>query len=706
MSKMSEDDLLALLEAEESAASSYVHGVIQQQRDDGVRSYMRQPYGDEVEGESSIVTSDVQDAVQWVLPSLLRTFTGGDEAVSFEPMTAKDVESAQQVTDACNYVFYKQNNGFLVLHNAFHDALVQKNCAGMWRWKEETKSETITLNVSSIEELVFALDQLKEQKRKPEVVGQRDTPSPDGMTPPMMAVEIRTEVKKGRVHIEAFPPEQLLVSRTHTSPLLDQCRYVARVMPVTLSDVREMGFDIEAEDVDQTDAGRGVQAIAGREDEHDLAEIASEDETATTGYLRVEFVLADYDGDGIAERRMVYRLGHKILYNEPCEQVQIATGSPILIPHQWSGMSLAEAVDDIQRLHTTLMRQSLNSLYAANNPRKNVLVGPTGDPLANIDDLLNPQIGGIQRVQQVDAVTPFVTPWVGAQVFPMLEYVGAMRENRTGVTKYNQGQDSGSLNKTATGVTAIMNASQARIDLIARCLAETFVKPMFLGIFRLVSKHQMEPLSFRLRDRFVEYSPQEWAEQYDMSINVGLGTGNKDQQLMHLMTIAQSQSHAIAAGGMGLLVTPKNVYNVQAKIAENAGFKAVADFWTDPGEKMPEPPPDPNKAKAEADLQKTQMQVQADQQKHASTLQADQHKFQAETQVTAQSEERRMVFEAQQKALDRMHQKELEQMRMEMELEKFQIAENNKKELAHLSAINRADIANLNSSSRNANQQT
>ena len=39
------------------------------------------------------------------------------------------------------------------------------------------------------------------------------------------------------------------------------------------------------------------------------------------------------------------------------------------------------------------------------------------------------------------------------QVFQFLEFMNTMKENRTGITRYNQGMDANSLNKTATGIT-------------------------------------------------------------------------------------------------------------------------------------------------------------------------------------------------------------------------------------------------------------
>ena len=214
-----------------------------------------------------------------------------------------------------------------------------------------------------------------------------------------------------------------------------------------------------------------------------------------------------------------------------------ATASPILRSHRWDGHSLAELVSDLQRLHTVITRQMLDSLYQATTPRKRVLTDSTGAPQANIDDLLDVRNGGIERVYQPGAVEDVATQWVGGQAFPMLEYVDRVRMNRSGVNYLSSGLDANAINKTATGSQIQDGRMQERTELVARVLAETLYKPMFAGVLKLLTEYGMEKLSFRLRNKFVQYDPQEWRDQYDMSINVGLGTGNKQQQAMSLAQI-------------------------------------------------------------------------------------------------------------------------------------------------------------------------
>jgi len=664
MAKMEDESLLSFLQAEEADAGDFVWGKLADERETAMREYMRMPYGDEEEGRSSFVTSEVLDTIEWVRPALLKIFVGGDQAVTFEPTGPEDVAGAEQASDACNYVFFKQNNGFLIAYTAITDALMLKNCAVMWRWKEQEIVETVRLKGVTDMQVAMKLQEL--QDSKPEVVEASDpVVSVDQMGEPVSYyeyVKIKTTKKQGKVCIEAFPPDELLVSRSWTAPLLDDCPYVCRMMRTTLSELREMGYDVDADDLNTSDrintsSDRTLRESDANEWIDHRDSVATEDESRREGWLRFEFVLVDYDGDGISERRMIVRLNDKILKNEECSHVPIATASPILRSHRWDGHSLAELVSDLQRLGSVVTRGMLDSLYLANNPRKRVLTDTTGAPLANIDDLLDSRVGGLIRMTQVDAVTDEVTPWVGQQAFPMLEYVDRVRMNRSGVNYMSSGLDANAINKTAAGARITDGRMQERTELIARVFAETLFKPIFAGTLKLLTEYCMETLSFRLKGQFVQYDPQEWRNQYDMSINVGLGTGNKETQAMSLAQIEAAQMAAVQGGGMGLLVTPKNLYNLQTQKVKLAGFQNVDDFWTDPGENMPKKPQQPSPEEIKA---------QAEQQKQATELQADQQKFQAQAHLDQQAEERRYAFEAEQRALDR--QADLEKARIDAEV--------------------------------------
>lgn len=661
--KMDDDELLGILQRKEDAAAHYVHGQLGSERELSMREYHRLPYGTEEEGWSQVVASDVQDSVEWILPALLNIFTSTDKAVAFEPTKAEEVKGSEQATDACNYVFYKQNNGFLVLYTAIKDALTVKNCAVHWRKETQEVVNSLPFKGASEEMLAMLLQEGGEiESATPEpAIGPDGQPLaqlvPDdlgNLVPQSVTVysgRIKKTEKRTICKVEAFNPAHLLIERDWHSPLLQDCPYVARLMFVSLSELQLMGFkDVDADDLRASDVaigGVGGEDGLMRQDRQDSAyaedmqDRNSEDESMAMGWLRIEYALLDVDGDGIAERVCVYRLNDKILKTEVVNHVPIATTSPILNPHRWDGMSIADLVRDIQKLHTEILRGMLDNLKLTTNPRKKLLTDANWTPLANLDDLLDSRIGGIVRVRSADAVQEEVTSFAGAAAMPMLEYVQGMRENRTGVSRTSMGLNPDSLNNTATGRQIDQSAAMQRIELIARVFAETLVKPIFQGILKLLTDGDMQKLSFKLRDEFVEYDPQEWRDSYDMTINVGLGTGDKVTQNQMLTMIYQMQQ---AAMGMGL-ATPTHLYHTTTKIIENAGFKDVQNFVQDPSKQPPQPPkPDPmlqvEQMKLQADMQKMQMKLQADLQIEQARAQAKLQEVQANLELQAANDAR------------------------------------------------------------------
>jgi hypothetical protein len=418
----------------------------------------------------------------------------------------------------------------------------------------------------------------------------------------------------------------------------------------------------------------------------------SADDSLAKGWLRIEYVLADIDGDGIAELNCIYRLENEILKSEIVSHVPFATFSPVLNTHRWDGLSIVDLVGDLQKLHTELLRQKLNSIYLTVNPRHTVLTDSQGSPYANMDDFLNMRPGAAVRQTRPDSIQQLITPPAGGDVMPMLDYISGMREERTGVSRTSQGLNPDSLNNTATGRALDQSAAQQRIELIARIIAEVLLKPTFLGVLKLLTDGDMKKLSFRLRDEFVEYDPNEWRDQYDMTVNVGLGSGDANQKLQALQMIAQNQ---IALMPMGL-ATPDNIYHVQSKIVEAAGFKDVQNFIKDPqGQPPPPPPQDPalqieqmkqqgaaqtNQFKAQQEMQTLQMTTQLQDAQHQREMQRDMevernkqemqardNQFQA--QLDAQKESQRMQMEEASKEADRMLQKYIAELNAKVKLE-------------------------------------
>jgi phage tail tube protein FII len=265
------------------------------------------------------------------------------------------------------------------------------------------------------------------------------------------------------------------------------------------------------------------------------------------------------------------------------------------LPHKLIGMSIHDLTRDIQMMKTALIREANNASYLANRPMKEVVEGQV-----NIEDLLNPSVGGMVRVKAPGMVReiPGGGGEIMQQVAGMIEYYDSIREQRTGSTRYNQGMDADSLNKTATGISIIQNASTQRAELVARQFAE-FLREVFRKLLKLVSTHQDKAEVIRLRGQWVEIDPREWKNGFDMSVVVGLGTGNKDQVVAHLSNLLQidQQIVELQGGADGPLLTLEGVYNKLKRMVEAMDLKGIEQYYNDPkqqgAEQQQEPQADP-----------------------------------------------------------------------------------------------------------------
>jgi hypothetical protein len=482
MTAMTDSELKSILAAEIADSLAHLGGELSEQRRKALRYYLGEPLGNEQEGRSKVVSTDVADVVEWILPSLLKIFTAGDDVVRFEPTGPEDEEVAKQATEYVNWIFSRDNAGFTNLYAWFKDALLQKNgIAKVW-WEEgETATRESYLRKSFEEMQLILSDPEVEPIAHSEYPGSGVVIGPNGL-PVESAVTYHDLIVKrrrtsGAVRTMTVPPEEFLISRRARS--IEEAAFVAHRLRKTVSELIEIGYDRDlvdrlpgSEDDDPTGERRERFAL---EDDHDRNAAADGPNRAMREVWLTEcYVKCDWDGDGIAERRKVTVAGSgaEILDNEPWDgSLPFVSLTPIPMPHRFFGLSIADLVMDLQLIKSTILRQILDNLYLSNNGRHII------SDQVNLDDLLTARPGGIVRLKNgalpgQGHILPLDTPLVAAQAFPMLEYIDGVRENRTGVTRYMQGLDADTLNKTASGINQIMTAAQQRVELIARVFAE------------------------------------------------------------------------------------------------------------------------------------------------------------------------------------------------------------------------------------------
>jgi hypothetical protein len=599
-------------------ALGYLGGSLSESRKKSLEYYLGDKLGTEIDGRSQVVSTDVSDTIESILPNLLRIFTASDKVVKCEPVTAEDVPMADQATAYLNHVFYKENNGFQLLYNFFKDALIEKNGFLKIYWDESESVEFETYQNLSLEdkesledtrdEIEFIEEEeVEDEYSKAEFEKVIEQYEAQGLEMPEMQIpdfvlyncKIKRTKKTGKIKVESVPPEEFLIDRN--AKTIEDAEFVSHKVLISRSDLIAMGYD-EDEVNDLPSSSDDIYNTENTVRQGDIDEYLTDNYAQgqnTKVSIYESYVKYDYDEDGIAELRKIVSAGDDgsmVLENMPCDNIPFVTVTPIPMPHRFYGRSVSELVEDIQLMKSTVMRQLLDNMYLTNNNRVAVM-----DGMVNMDDLLTTRPGGVVRTKQPpnQVMQPLQSQPISQQAFPMLSYLDTVREARTGITKSAQGLDADTLNsKTATGVNTLMTQTQMRSELIARIFAETGVKDLFRKILELMVKYQDREKVVMLNNQYIPVKPTEWKDRFNISIVVGLGTGSKEQQTVMLNSILERQIQAFQLqGGKEMpMVSLKNIYNTLSKVIENAGLKNVENYFVDPdvGKQMmppPQPPP-------------------------------------------------------------------------------------------------------------------
>jgi hypothetical protein len=695
MAKPSTETFDKLLDHEIEQATTWQNHAINPERERNYAHYLGLPDGKEVEGRSQIVSWDVFEVVESALPSLLDVFLSGDNIGEFEPVGVEDEQFAQQATDYINHIIKKQNNGFLLFNTWFKDSLLAKvgvvrafwNDADKVTTEEYTGLDEMQLtqmlqqeNVEVLEHQVYADEQDAMQREQlasglmamaPEAAAQAQQQLAQ---PPRMLYDVKIKItrKKGQITIRNVRPETFLVSRracsVYDSPLVGNYATLRRSDLVEMGIPKAKAFTVQSYDMNaHIDGAESLKSMADDETES-LTDDQTFDKAMEEVTLFEGFIQCD-GGDGIAEWRYVLRGANMTLKNEESDGHDYCVITPIPIPHRVHGLALADVTAPIQATNTALTRQYLDSLYLANNPRTYVNMAAE----VNLADLLDNRIGGIVRGKRpmMEAISPLTTSMVAAPALQGIEFMDTRREIRTGITRYNQGLEADSLNKTATGVTKIMTASQQRMQMMARIMAETGVKDLFKLLLKLVCKHQDRETTIRLRNEWVPIDPRAWSDEMDASVNVGLGTGDKSETVMNLQMVINEQKQLMQVGSP--MFDPMKLYNAYRALLKAMNIKGIDQFFNDPSKIEPKPPapppPMPEQILADAQIEVEKIKLQGQREKVAAEKEMAEIQLQikgvelqikqgelALKEAIAQREQNRKDFEAQNRQQPAMQQ--------------------------------------------------
>lgn len=521
---------------------------------------------------SSLVSTDVTDTIEWALPSLIKVFTGGDEVVTVQGSSEEDDRNAEIMQQLLVYQLQRQNRFFPILYNWMKDALI----TGMgiikcyWDRKEDYQLLEQSMNMRAFQELTQQNVEIQSVEG-PDMFG-------------IVRVQYLSPyyVKNAPV-IENILVSELLYSSDAKS--LDEANFVAHKKKVTMSYLREREQQGIYANVDQITPkpktgimnDDQVEQVIG--DNYQGSSQEADDARAEVTLYEC-YTKLDWNNDGVLEDMIITIVDDVVLRVEPnyMGRHPFFAISPTKDPHRiWVKRSYAELIGELQDLKVALTRQIVQNIALTNDP-KMILA----EDAINIDDYVkgravirkkaNHPMQDVAMSMPVNQLSPYT--------YQFLEYIESQKENRTGITRYNQGLDANSLNKTAMGISQIMGASTQRLELIARMFAETGVYELFRFMIGLNQKFIDQNTVIRLTNKELAISPDDLQGNFDLIINAGISIASKESTQLMLQSMLTALMQVRAAGIP--IVTPDNVYNLFKKWIEAAGFKNYADYITDP----------------------------------------------------------------------------------------------------------------------------
>ena len=645
---MDESQVVSIVRAKINQALNESGDEISETRMENYDYYVGREYGNERDGFSSVVTREAMEAVEGALPSIMRVFTSSNDVVSYEPVGPEDEQEARQQTQIANHYLTRENNSFLAMYNWFKDTLMYPN-----GYIKLFMDERITTSVEEFEgldalQLQAAMTglmmqgevQVVEQESTYEeltdmvgnVVGQKER----------FAIKVRITKKVMEPKLVNIPPDELLVAENTFSIDLDESDFICHRVNKTYSELVEMGYDRELLD----EAG----VTNSQFDEEDENKTYSEDEddgTETDPSMRMYtvnecYLKIDEDGDGIAEHRKICLIGSTIFADEEINYQPFVALTTIPLPHQHPGLSMIDAVKDIQKIKSTLMRNMLDNIYKANVRRKYVGDAFISDEAGTLDVLLDTasefipaRDPGALREEQVQPIV--------SEILPVIKTMDEMQGIRTGVTP-QLSLDPNILRETTMGAyqSAISQASQ-RVEMIVRIFGETGVRQLFIKMHQLLRTSIDQDRAIRIRGEWIPFNPSTWRERNNVSVAVGLGHNSKSEELKMLTALLEIQKEAVPFG----LASGANVYNTLDRMVELGGIGETQTFFTDPATIPPKQPEGPSMAEqlAMIDLQNRKEESIANLQMKSNEMQLKAQQSATEAQAQMSSDMQKMQME-------------------------------------------------------------
>lgn len=540
--------------------------------------YLGNPRGDETEGRSEVVSQDVGDVIEWIMPQIMKNLLQPGEVVTFDPIGPDDEEQAELESFYVHDALMKQNNGYLEIQQVAKDTLMQRN--GILKVYSNDRPRFKIQFAQPKNDLETMVLHAQIQASGGEIIQQHETEE----------VVFKQPFIDARPKIYAVAPEDFQLNMDHASVNLQGARFQCEIITKTASEWIELGYDQEI--IDEVLGNYAYTAT------HRQYRFAAQDESLvapvnpmtddsqriiTCGECYVHLDLYECGVASLYKALVVLNGTGASIHATHLLELTAVECSPyfgvtaILMPHKFQGLSIYDRLKSIQDQMTALLRSNLDNIYFTNNARQQVVPS-----MVEMDDMLYNVPGGLVRVKQIGAIAPIETPQIGPAAFSMIEHLQNVRTGRTGVTPEGAVQPHKVGDRVGSeAINNIMTAKEELVGLMIRNFAELLIAPACLRLRDLLRATLTQPENYKMRGTWMQTNPSQWPERTKTTIRCGTGSGDKTFKITALTQIIQYQQAALQVPGQ-TLVSPNGVYKALDELSKAFGLTGASRYFMDP----------------------------------------------------------------------------------------------------------------------------
>lgn len=548
------------------------------------------------QGVSSIVDTSTTEVIEAYIAVLSELFLNNGKIARFVPLDDRpgSYKAARDAGMITNYAIFKQNKGWEQIQTWMKSALLWKN--GIIRWdfvedfkysiEEYERINQVELDLLLADENIEIIGDLEFEN---EITGLDAMGGGGDVELVYVNVRLRRKTDKSRVKMTNIPPENFRISRD--ASCIEEADFVGIQSEMSRSDIRREWPEV-AENIDNwdelgSDAGwlsgtpQDVAArkmVTGQSSYTDVADDfgleANREVTVTECWIPV-----DRDGDGVAELKHFIIVGNHILYEEDVDSVPLASLSPIDIPHEFYGMSMADFSRSSTLASTAILRGFIENTYLTNYSPK--LADPNVVDFSALQNMKPKQIIPTNG-NPSNAVAQLPPEAISSGTVPLLQHMQVIKEQATGMSKAAQGlQDELFVSGNSQAkLSQVQSASQQRIQHIARRFAETGLKRLVTGIYSTMREQLQVNIKYLDGSTFRDVDVQKLPREMECEIFLDLGENSNSNLIAKYGQVGSQILPSLNQQGAGMVIKPEAPAVLATKLIEAMGLDSN-DFLED-----------------------------------------------------------------------------------------------------------------------------